>query len=310
MSAIDEIRSFNRFYTHKFGLLNESLLQSSLTLTETRVLFEIANGGDQMTAAGIVDFLAIDAGYLSRILRRFEKEGLVERRPSPSDRRQSLLALTQAGRREFAELDRTASEQAATIINSLRAPRVKALTQAMSGIREILGASSCDQEVRLRDLEVGDIGWITHRQAILYHQEYGWDLTYEALVGQILAEFALSRDPLRERAWIAERGGETLGSVFLVDGGDGVAKLRLLYVEPSARGLGLGRRLVDECVTFARAAGYERMSLWTQSILEHARKIYAGIGFELAKTEPHHSFGHQLAGETWTLSLRKAEEAD
>jgi DNA-binding MarR family transcriptional regulator/GNAT superfamily N-acetyltransferase len=310
MSAVDEIRSFNRFYTRKFGLLNEGLLQSELTLTESRVLFEIANGDDEITATEIGDFLAMDAGYLSRILRRFERDGLVERRPSPSDRRQSHLILTQAGRSVFAKLDQASSEQAAGIISNLPGIKAKALTAAMSVIRDILEPSSRGEEVHLRDLEVGDLGWITHRQALLYHQEYGWDLNYEALVAEILATFAVSRNPVRERAWIAERAGEIVGSVFLVDGGDGIGKLRLLYVEPSARGLGLGRKLVDACVSFARIVGYDRVTLWTQSVLDHARKIYAATGFECTGSEPHHSFGCDLVGETWTLSLRGMQPVD
>lgn len=310
MSVVDEIRKFNRFYTHKFGLLNENLLQSALTLTETRVLFELANGRGQITAKAITEYLGLDPGYLSRILRRFENEGLVDRKPSPTDGRQNFLALTKAGRAYFAKLDRAASEQAASVIRHLPGSKAKALTEGMSAIRQIL--ESCPlgpEEVRLRDLEVGDVGWITHRQAILYTREYGWDVSYEALVAEILAEFVRSRDPVRERAWIAERDDEILGSVFLVDAGDGLAKLRLLYVEPTARGLGLGRKLVDECVAFAKASGYDRITLWTQSVLDHARKIYAAVGFELASSEPHHSFGHDLAGETWIKSLREASPA-
>jgi len=305
--AIDQVaslRAFNRFYTRRMGLLDEGLLHSEFSLTESRVLYELAQR-DGLTASDLIRDLGLDAGYLSRILKRFEKHGLLAKRPSPADARQSLLSLTPAGREAFALLDFASRREIGAMLDTLPSDdrsRLLAATETMSRI--LGGRSQSNEPYLIRPLQVGDIGWITHRQGLLYTREYGWDETYEALVAEILAAFVKSFDPERERAWIAERDGEIVGSVFLVKKSDDVAKLRLLYVEPSARGLGLGHRLVAECIAFAKANGYGTLTLWTNDILHAARRIYEAAGFRLVEEESHHSFGKDLVGQTWNLDLK------
>jgi DNA-binding MarR family transcriptional regulator/GNAT superfamily N-acetyltransferase len=303
-TAVSAIRRFNRFYTNQLGLLGEGLLKCDFSLTEARVLYELAHR-DTVTATDLCRNLGLDAGYLSRILRAFDQRGLIERAASPHDGRQILLALTPAGRAAYEPLDRASQEDIRAMIGQLTAQQTAALTEAMRTVENLLGTQKPHAaSIILRPHQIGDIGWIARRQAILYAQEYGWDASYEALAAEILAGFMRSHDPGSERSWIAEREGEVVGSVFVMRGSAKVAKLRLLYVEPAARGLGLGRKLVDTCVDFARASGYATLSLWTNDVLVPARRIYRAAGFSCVATEPHHSFGKNLVGETWDLALR------
>ena len=297
------VRGFSRFYTRLVGLLNEGILKSEYSLTEVRILYELAHR-DGLSASDLVRDLGLDAGYLSRVLKRFEERGLLSRTPAPQDARQTTLALTAAGRKAFRPLDRASRDEIAQMLQALAAPERDRLVKSMLAIERLLGGRA-EPAVPyvLRPLQSGDIGWITHRQGVLYNQEYGWDETFEALVAQILAKFVEEFDPRRERAWVAEREGEVVGSVFVVKESDTVAKLRLLYVEPSARGLGIGRRLVDECIAYARARGYRRMVLWTNDVLASARRIYQAAGFQLVEQENHHSFGKDLVGQNWALDL-------
>jgi DNA-binding MarR family transcriptional regulator/GNAT superfamily N-acetyltransferase len=300
---ISTIRWFNRFYTRQIGLLGEGLLQSEFSLTEVRVLFELAHR-DGLTASDLGRDLDLDPGYLSRLLAKLEARGLLKRSPLEDDGRRVMLALTATGREAFAPLDQAAWDQIAGLLEPLSATDRDKLVRAMETVQRLLGGS---QEPLvpyiLRDLQPGDLGWVIHRQGILYNEEYGWDETFEALVAEIAGAFAKTFDPERERCWIAEREGEVVGSVFLARASDEVAKLRLLYVEPSARRLGIGRRLVDECIRFARTKGYKTLTLWTNDVLVSARRIYEGAGFELVKEERHRSFGKDLVGQTWELAL-------
>lgn len=300
---IDAVRAFNRFYTRQIGLLEEGLLKSDFSLTEARVLYELAHR-DGLTATDLGRDLGLDAGYLSRLLKKFEERDLVERATIEADARRSSIALTKAGRQAFAPLNQGSHEQVATLLERLSAAEQDRLVRAMQTVQRLLGGSAEPKiPYMLRSLQVGDIGWIIHRQGLLYAQEYGWDETYEALVAEILGAFVKSFDPKWERSWIAEREGEVVGSVFVVHQSDEVAKLRLLYVEPSARGLGIGRRLVEECIGFARTKGYRTLTLWTNDVLTSARRIYEAAGFKLTDEERHHSFGKDLVGQNWNLEL-------
>lgn len=297
------VRRFNRFYTQKIGVLNEGLLDSPFSLTEVRVLYELAHR-DAAAASELAAQLGLDRGYLSRILQRFERKGYLTRRASCEDARRRVLALTAAGRRAFAPLDARSQRQVATMLAPLGDAGRTRLLAAMNAIQATLDPGSLRQQpVVLRGHRPGDIGWVIQRHGELYAQEYGWNEAFEALVADIAAKFLHAHDPQRERCWIAERDGVRLGCVFLVAQSRTVAKLRLLLVEPEARGAGLGRRLVDECVHFARRAGYRRIVLWTQSVLAPARRIYEAAGFRKIAEEPHHSFGHDLVAETWALKL-------
>lgn len=300
---IDAVRAFNRFYTRQIGLLDEGLLKSAFSLTEARVLYELAHR-DGLTATDLGRDLGLDAGYVSRLLKKFEALRLISRSTLVSDARQSTIALTPAGRNAFAPLNKDSHDQVAALLDRLPASEQDRLVTSMRTVQALLGESAEPKiPYLLRPLQVGDIGWITRRQGMLYTQDYGWDGTYEALVAEILAEFVKKFDPEGERAWIAERGGEVVGSVFIVRKSPEVAKLRLLYVEPSARGLGIGARLVDECIAFARTKGYKTLTLWTNDILGAARRIYQAAGFKLTHEERHHSFGKDLVGQTWDLPL-------
>jgi DNA-binding MarR family transcriptional regulator/N-acetylglutamate synthase-like GNAT family acetyltransferase len=303
MSVVDDVRSFNRFYTRRVGLLAQHLPDSDLSLAEARVLYEIARTPG-LTAADIIRSLEMDRAHVSRIIGRFRARELVESRADDAHAKRLRLSLTDAGQEAFARLDKGAQSQIADIIAPVPAAERQRLVCAMRELRAILETPAAGAALELRTLQPGDLGWITHRQAVLYHQEFGWDRTYEALVSRILGDFATGFDPAREDAWVAEIGGETVGSVFLVKGGDGEsAKLRLLYVEPSARGRGVGARLVETCIQRARALGYRRLSLWTNDVLVSARRIYQAAGFRLVEETPHHSFGRDLVGQTWVLGL-------
>ncbi|SJM35273.1 bifunctional helix-turn-helix transcriptional regulator/GNAT family N-acetyltransferase [Mesorhizobium delmotii] len=300
---IDAVRGFNRFYTRQIGLLDEGLLNSAFSLTEARVLYELAHR-DGLTATDLARHLGLDPGYLSRLLKKFEERGLVERAATQADARRSSIALTPAGRAAFAPLNQGSHDQVAALLDRLPAQEQDRLVNAMQTVQRLLGESAEPKvPYMLRPLQVGDIGWIIHRQGLLYAQEYGWDETYEALVAEILGAFVKSFDPKWERSWIAEREGDVVGSVFVVRQSDAVAKLRLLYVEPSARGFGIGRRLVEECIGFARAKGYKTLTLWTNDVLTSARRIYEAAGFKLADEERHHAFGKDLVGQNWNLEL-------
>jgi DNA-binding MarR family transcriptional regulator/GNAT superfamily N-acetyltransferase len=297
------VRRFNRFYTQKIGALQEGLLASNFSLTEARVLYELAHR-DHLTASRLRRDLGLDAGYLSRILRRFERDALLARKTSAADGRQSILALTARGRTAFAPLDTRARDEIATMLRTL-SPRAQGrLVTALHEVETLLDAPPEPRTpYLLRPHQPGDMGWVVHRHGALYAREYGWDERFEALVATIVARFIEHYDARRERCWMAEKDGEVVGSVFLVKHTRMVAKLRLLLVEPHARGLGIGARLVDECVRFAREAGYRTLSLWTNSVLRAARRIYEEAGFRLVHRARHRSFGHDLVGETWEMKL-------
>ena len=301
--GVEAVRRFNRFYTHRIGVLNEGLLESPWSLTQVRVLYEIAHR-EEPAASDLGEELGLDAGYLSRLLADLEKRGLVRREPSKTDGRRHLLSLTGKGRRTFGPLEKRSNEQVAAMLARLSPPGKKRLLGAMATIEELLGERAEPQvPYVLRPHRPGDMGWVVHRHGALYAEEYGWDETFEALVAGIVSRFIQNFDAARERCWIAEREGEIVGSVFLVKKSERVAKLRLLLVEPSARGLGIGARLVGECVQFARSAGYRKVTLWTQSVLNAARNIYQKKGFRLIAAKPNESFGHSLIAETWELDL-------
>jgi DNA-binding MarR family transcriptional regulator/N-acetylglutamate synthase-like GNAT family acetyltransferase len=298
---ISEVRAFNRFYTRQLGVLGQKLLESPFSLSEARVLYELAQR-DGVAAKEIGAELDLDPGYLSRIVQKFADEGLISRKPLPADRRQQQLNLTAKGRQAFAKLNRSSHDNVARMMQPLSETDRRRLTAAMATIEGLIGSGSA-LEATLRDPRPGDMGFVVHSHGALYASEYGFDSSFEALVAEIAAQFLNSFDASRERCWIAEIDGAPVGSVFLVRHDDEVAKLRLLLVDPAGRGHGLGRRMVAECIAFARACGYRRITLWTQSILTAARKIYQDAGFVLIKSEPHRSFGQSLIGETWELKL-------
>jgi len=301
---INAVRSFNRFYTRRIGVLREGLLKSPFSLTELRVLYEIVHR-TQPTATELRKELGLDPGYLSRILARLEKGGLVSKSTSQSDGRQSLLGLTARGRRTFAALDARQNEEVAAMLRLVPAAGQTRMVQAMHAIETALGDHPPRQAPYiLRSHQPGDMGWVVHRHAVVYAQEYGYDERFEALVAEIVAGFIQHFDAKRERCWIAERDGEIVGSVFLVKKSKTIAKLRLLLVEPSARGLGIGKRLVDECLRFARQAGYKKMVLWTQSELPAARHVYQQAGFRLIEEKQHRSWGRDdLVSQVWEVRL-------
>jgi DNA-binding MarR family transcriptional regulator/GNAT superfamily N-acetyltransferase len=301
---IQAVRRFNRFYTRQIGVLREGLLGSPFSLTEVRVLYELAHR-EKPTAAEICGELRLDPGYLSRVLAAFQKRGLIQRVPSESDARQSLLSLSKQGHQIFAGLDARSNEEVGKMLGSLPAPEQARLVAAMRTIEQQLNPQSKNKApYLLRPHQPGDMGWVVHRHGVLYAQEYGYDPRFEALVAGIVAEFINNFDPQRERCWIAERDDEIVGSVFLVQRSKTVAQLRLLLVEPAARGLGIGKRLVAECIRFARQTEYRKMVLWTQSELHAARGIYQRAGFKLAGEKPHQSWGRDdLVSQTWELKL-------
>jgi DNA-binding MarR family transcriptional regulator/N-acetylglutamate synthase-like GNAT family acetyltransferase len=296
------VRAFNRFYTNVIGVLREGLLRTPYSLTEARVIFELA----QRKATEVTELrrvLDVDAGYLSRILAKFETEGLVTRERSSSDGRRQVIHLTDEGRAVFRMLDARSAEESCRLLSRLTEEDRRRLVAAMATIRQVLEDAPPLDAFVLRPPEPGDYGWVVHRHGVLYAQEYGWDETFEALVTRIVADYVEHRDPRRESAWIAEVDGEPVGCVFCVKKEEKVAQLRLLLVDPRARGMGIGTRLVEECIRFARRVGYEQMMLWTNDVLEQARRIYERAGFELVEEEKHHSFGHDLIGQNWWRRL-------
>ena len=300
--GIAAVRRFNRFYTRQIGVLDQQLLQSPFSLTEARILFELASRANR-TAKDIGNELGLDPGYLSRILQTFTDKGFVTRKPVPSDRRQFQLALTTKGRLEFDRLNRTSHDQVGAMLEKLPAGSEQHLIDAMATIERLIGDSAARRDAILRTHRPGDMGWVVQQHGALYAREFGWDISFEGMVADIVSQFLKNFDAVRERCWIAEIDGRQVGSVFLVKQSKDVAKLRLLIVDPAGRGMGLGKRLVDECIAFARAGGYRKITLWTQSMLFAARAIYEDAGFVLVASEPHRSFGHDLVGETWELKL-------
>ena len=303
MVRVERVRRFNRFYTRQIGVLRDGLLDGPFSLTEARVIFELAQRR-AATASELVCELDLDRGYMSRILAGFQKRGLVERETSSEDARQSIVRLSKAGEAAFADLNGRARNQVECMLGGLSEARQEELVEAMETIEQSLNAPA-DKPVAfiVREHRPGDIGWLIHRHGVLYAEEYGWDVTFEALVAGILGNFVDTFDPKRDRSWVAESDGCIVGCVFVTGHSEEVAKLRCLLVEPQARGLGLGTRLVQECIDFARLAGYRTLTLWTNDVLTAARKIYQRAGFVLVKQEPHHSYGHDLVGQTWELDL-------
>jgi len=305
--TVKAVRRFNRFYTREIGVL-APYLGGKLSLTEVRVLYELAHR-PSMVASELARELALDAGYLSRVLRHFAQQGWIARDVHAGDARQSVLSLTPAGRATFEPLQQKSREQTAQLLAHLRPPGRQRLVQAMETVQALLAppspaaAATPTRTVLLRDPAPGDIGWVVQAHGALYAREYGWNMEFEALVADIAAQFVRKFQPQWEKCWIAELDGERVGSVFVVRKSAGTAQLRMLLLEPKARGLGLGGRLADECIAFARAKGYKKMVLWTNSVLGAARRIYAARGFQLDKSEPYEGFGQQLVGETWSLKL-------
>ncbi len=300
---VEAVRAFNRFYTQQIGVLNEGLLRSPFSLAEARVLYELAHR-ERPAATELARELGLDAGYLSRILRGFARNGQIRRSAAPSDARKSQLSLTPQGHRAFARLDARSQAEIGALLARVSPPEQARLVEAMRTIAALLGPPrEAKVPYLLRPHRSGDMGWIIERHAVLYAQEYGWDEQFEALVAEIAAKFIRRFDPKRERCWIAEREEESVGAVCLVKQSAAVAQLRLLIVEPKARGLGIGKRLVAECIRFAQQAGYRKVVLWTNSVLLAARHLYVEAGFTLLREEPHHSFGKDLVGETWQLKL-------
>jgi len=300
---IAAVRQFNRFYTQHIGVLRDGWLDSPFSLTQARVLYEIKARG-RPTATEIARELGLDAGYLSRMLRGFHRRGLIRKQTSPADARQTLLSITPRGRKAFDPLERRANRQVGDVLGRLVAPAQDELVASMRSVQRLLAAERKPAHtVALRQPRPGDFGWIASRHAALYAQEYGWSDTFEGLCAQIAADFVNNFDAQRERCWIAELDGRNAGSVMLAKESAEVARLRLLLVEPSARGFGIGTRLTGECIAFARQAGYRRITLWTHSVLTAARHVYAKAGFRLTSSEPRRSFGQDVVSEHWDLTL-------
>ncbi len=300
MNPVDAVRRFNRFYTGRIGILPEDYLGSSHSLAEARVIFELG-ARKSSTATELGRDLDLDLGYLSRLVQGLKRRGVLQVRPAAGDARRKVLTLTPRGQRTFQALDARSRKEIGELLLAVPAPQRASLVQAMGAVETILSGRA--GEIALRAHRPGDMGWVTHAHGRLYFEEYGWDERFEALVARIVGEFIEELDPARERCWIAEMDGSPVGSVFLKKESRTTAKLRLLLVEPRARGRGLGKRLVAECIAFARAKGYRRLVLWTQANLAAARHIYRAAGFRLAKAYRHREFGYDLTGEVWELKL-------
>jgi DNA-binding MarR family transcriptional regulator/GNAT superfamily N-acetyltransferase len=301
-AAVERFRAFNRFYTGIVGALDEGLLDTRFSLTEARVLFELGRGGE-LEVASLRRATGLDAGYLSRILASFAEQGLVTRRRSAADARRQLVELSAAGLLAYRELDERSAAENADVLRRLGPVDREALLGSLETAERLLGGAQPAGAVVLRAPGPGDLGWMVERHGALYASEYGWDASFEALVAGIVADFGAEHDSARERAWIAELDGRRAGCILCVRADDETAKLRILLVEPWARGHGIGGRLVDECLEFARAAGYRRMVLWTDDVLTAARRIYERAGFELVEEGPHHAFGRDLVEQTWARDL-------
>jgi DNA-binding MarR family transcriptional regulator/GNAT superfamily N-acetyltransferase len=301
--SVADVRAFNRFYTKVIGLLRDDLVRTPYSLTEGRVIFELAQR-DATEVADLRRSLDLDAGYLSRILARFEADGLVRRERSETDGRRQVIRLTANGRAAYTSLDERAGAEISAMLERLSETDRRRLLGAMATIRELLGETVRPDMIVLRPPVPGEMGWVVQRHGALYADEYGWDDTFEALVARIVADYVANRDPKREAAWIAEVDGQPVGCVFCVKRDDRQAQLRLLLVEPGVRGLGIGGRLVAECMRFARRAGYKKLVLWTNDVLVDARRVYERAGFRLVDEGKHHSFGKDLVEQTWTLDLR------
>jgi DNA-binding MarR family transcriptional regulator/GNAT superfamily N-acetyltransferase len=301
---IAAVRRFSRFYSRRLGMLQDAFLQTEFSLTEARVLYELAHR-DQPTATDVADALGIDRGYLSRILRDFSERGLVRKTSSRADARQTLLSLTARGRQAFTAINQRSQDDVGAMLGAMPAPDQARVVAAMGAIEQLIGDKPDEAQPSyvLRPPRTGDMGWVVARHAVLYGQEYGWGTKFEGLCAEIVAQMVARYDPARDRHMIADIDGEPVGSAFVVKDCDEVARLRLLLVEPKARGLGIGKRLVDECVAFARAAGYRRMTLWTHSVLTAAREIYRKAGFEKIAEERHAEWGVEVVGETWEMEL-------
>ena len=301
-TQIARIRAFNRFHTRLVGALNEGMLSSDYPLVQARVIYDLANPGN-LAAADLAARLGVDPGYISRMVAALDARGLIRKTPDQDNAKRIVLSLTEEGRALFERFDAASAAEVRQLISPLSGAARDELVAAMGRIRSLLDDGARERQFALRAPRPGDMGWVVHRQAALYTAEYGWDWTFEALVARIVSDFVTQFDPERERCWIAETDGAIAGSVFVVRQDATTAKLRLLYVEPSARGLGIGRALVDEVIRFSREKGYARLELWTNSILVSARRIYEAAGFRLVAEEPHRSFGHDLVGQTWVLEL-------
>jgi DNA-binding MarR family transcriptional regulator/GNAT superfamily N-acetyltransferase len=299
---VARVRAFNRFYTGVIGVLNDGYLRTPWSVTEARVIFELATRGDT-DALTLRRDLGLDSGYLSRLLARFDAEGIVRRQRSEQDRRRQLVTLTAAGQRAFARLDRRSSNSIHALLSRHPERAQRRLLSAMGAIRGVLDTEAAPIDVRLRPALAGEYGWVVERHGAIYHVEYGWDQSFETLVAGVVADFLSHHDRRREAAWIAEAAGEPVGCIFCVARDADTAQLRLLLVEPHARGLGVGTTLVNRCVAFARHAGYSRLVLWTNNVLVDARRIYERAGFHLVNEQPHHSFGTDLVGQNWALDL-------
>jgi DNA-binding MarR family transcriptional regulator/GNAT superfamily N-acetyltransferase len=302
---VEAVRRFNRFYTRRIGVLQEVLLKSPFPVTEARVIYELAHH-EAITATELAKELGLDTGYLSRILSGFQQRGLVNKKASEADARQNDLSLSEDGQLEFAKLNAASRNEIGAMLTDLSEVEQSQLVEAMQVVERLLGAQPENRvPYLLRPHQPGDMGWVVYRHGVIYAQEYEWDEHFEALVADIVAKFIQQFDPKRERCWIAEKDGENVGSVFLVKHPERetVAKLRLMLVEPKARGLGIGTRLVQECLRFARRVGYRTVTLWTNDVLHAARHIYEKEGFVVVQSEQHHSFGHDLVGETWEVEL-------
>jgi DNA-binding MarR family transcriptional regulator/GNAT superfamily N-acetyltransferase len=297
------VRGFNRFFTKQIGVLREGLLHSPYSLTEARIIFELANQSN-LTATKLGNALGLDTGYLSRILNKLEQLRLIKKNRSDDDGRQRLISLTTKGEKIFSLLDTRSNDEVSEMLSRLNESGRARLIEAMQTIEDIFNQGSKHlKSVYLRHHEPGDMGWVIRQHGLFYHQRYGWDESFEAFVSQICADFINQYDPQKERCWVAEMQDEQIGSIFCVNAGENVAKLRMLLVAPKARGLGLGTKMVKECIRFARRVGYKKITLWTNDILIDARKIYEKQGFKLVKEESHHSFGHDLVGQNWDLML-------
>ena len=308
-ACAEAMRRFSRFYTRRIGVLHEGYNGSEFSLTEARIIYELAHL-EVATASDLVKSLELNPGYLSRMLKSFEERGLIRRDPAPNDARQQLISLSEKGQQKFAALNARSRNDMQHIVGDLTARQQDRLIAAMNEIEALLSAEpEKGAAYILRPHQPGDLGWAVQQHGLLYAEQYGWDETFEALAAEVSAKFLRDFDPKWERSWIAEKNGENVGCVFLVKQSDEVAKLRMLLVHPKARGLGIGKRLVEECIRFARNRGYKKITLWTNDVLTTARHIYLQAGFKLVAEEKHQSFGHHMVGETWELELANAVAA-